>query len=199
MIDYFDRQEEFREILKNRLKGKRFRHSLNVADSSLYLAKKYGADEKKAYIAGLLHDCTKNETEESQLNFFADNGIILTQLELSNPKLWHAMTAPLFVRNELGIDDEELLLALRFHTTGRAGMSLLEKIVYIADYISLERDYPDVDVMRSLADKSLEMAALYSLKYSLSSLSHSERVIHPDSLSFYNELIMDGITTEKEE
>ena len=73
-------------------------------------------------------------------------------------------------------------------------MSLLEKIVYIADYISAERDYPDVDVMRSLSKESLEKAALYSLKYTLKKLSESELVIHNDSLDFYNELIIGGIT-----
>ena len=118
-------------------------------------------------------------------------------MERNNPKLWHAMTAPLFCRSELGIEDEELLLSLRFHTTGRAGMGLLEKIVYIADYISAERDYPDVDVMRRLAELDLDKAALYSLKYSLSSLSKREQVIHPDSLEFYNELIINGPHTEE--
>ena len=73
-------------------------------------------------------------------------------------------------------------------------MSLLDKIVYIADYISAERDYPDVDVMRSLSKESLEKAALYSLKYTLKKLSESELVIHNDSLDFYNELIIGGIT-----
>ncbi len=180
--------------MKERLDEHRFIHSLGVAESAYELSKRFGGDAKKAYLAGLVHDITKNETNERQLQLFSENGIILSQIEKNNPKLWHAMTAPLFIKNELGITDEELLSAVRYHTTGRKGMSLLEKIVYIADYISAERDYPDVDVMRSLSKESLEKAALYSLKYTLKKLSESELVIHNDSLDFYNELIIGGIT-----
>lgn len=180
-------------LLKERLDEHRFIHSLGVAESAYELAKRFGGDAKKAYLAGLVHDITKNETNERQLQLFSENGIILSQIEKNNPKLWHAMTAPLFIINELGIADEELLSAVRYHTTGRKGMSLLEKIVYIADYISAERDYPDVDVMRSLSKESLEKAALYSLKYTLKKLSESEFVIHNDSLDFYNELIIGGV------
>lgn len=181
-------------LLKESLDEHRYIHSLGVAESARQLAKRYGADAKKAYLAGLVHDITKNETDERQLQLFEENGIILSRIEKNNPKLWHAMTAPLFIKNELDITDEELLSAVRYHTTGRAGMSLLEKIVYIADYISAERDYPDVDVMRALSKESLEKAALYSLKYTLKKLSQSELVIHNDSLNFYNELIIDGVT-----
>lgn len=194
MSEYFERRDDLIDLLEKRLKKSRFEHSLNVADSAVSLAVKYGADPEKAYIAGLLHDCTKNESNERQLQFFSDNDIILTEVEKNNPKLWHAMTAPLFAKNELGIIDGDILLAMRYHTTGRAGMSLLEKIVYLADYISAERDYPDVDVVRAFADESLEKAALYTLKYSLKNLSKKEKVIHPDSLAFYNELIIDGFS-----
>lgn len=186
--------DDLKALLKKRLDEHRYIHSLGVAESAWQLAKRFGGDAKKAYLAGLLHDITKNETNERQLQLLEENGIILSQTEKNNPKLWHAMTAPLFVKNELGIDDRELLSAVRYHTTGRSGMSLLEKIVYIADYISAERDYPDVDVMRSLSKESLEKAALYSLKYTLKKLSESELVIHNDSLNFYNELIIGGVT-----
>lgn len=191
--------DNLKELLKKRLDEHRFIHSLGVAKSAWILAKRFGGDAKKAYLAGLVHDITKNETNERQLQLFEENGIILSQTEKNNPKLWHAMTAPLFIKSELGIDDEEILFAVRYHTTGRAKMSLLEKIVYIADYISDERDYPDVDVMRALSCESLEKAALYSLKYTFGKLSQSELVIHNDSLDFYNELIIDKITLKKQE
>lgn len=188
--------EKIKEILKGRLTESRYIHSLGVADSARELAKRFGADEEKAYLSGLLHDITKNETNERQLQLFESDGIILSQVEKNNPKLWHAMTAPLFIKHELGITDGEILSAVRYHTTGKANMTLLEKIVYIADYISAERDYPDVDVMRSLSKESLEKAALYSLKYTLKKLSKNELVIHPDSLGFYNELIIDGVSAD---
>ena len=182
--------DAYKDLLRARLKPKRFVHSLNVADAARALAQKYGADEEKAFVAGLLHDITKNETDEKQLQIFAQNGIILSDVEKSNPKLWHAMSAPLVLKSELNITDEAILGAVRYHTTGKAGMTLLEKVIYIADYISAERDYPDADVMRTLSAESLEGAALYSLQYTFSSLSKKKLPIHPDSLAFYNELVM---------
>lgn len=189
-MSYIDRADEFKTLLSGRLKEKRYIHSLNVADSAVYLAEKYGGDKDKAYIAGLLHDVTKNEIPDNQLQMLTDNGIILSQTELNNPKLWHAMSGAVYAEKVLGITDKEILGAIRYHTTGKAGMTLLEKIVYIADYISVERDYEDVDVMRELAEESLETAALYALKFSLKSLSKKEKLIHTDSVELYNELII---------
>ena len=194
-----DSYEKIKALLKERLDEHRYIHSLGVADSAKELALRFGGDEKKAYLAGLLHDITKNETNERQLKLFESDGIILNQVEKNNPKLWHAMTAPVYIKNKIGITDAEILSAVRYHTTGKAGMTLLEKIVYIADYISAERDYPDVDVMRALSCESLEKAALYSLKYTFKKLSQCELVIHPDSLAFYNELIILGITVAETE
>lgn len=189
-MNYMERIPEFKENLCARLKPDRYVHSLNVADSALALAGHYGCDKDKAYIAGLLHDCTKNESVDRQLQMLSSCGIILSCVERNNPKLLHAMTAPIYAKAVFGIDDSEILDAIRYHTTGKKNMNLLQKIVYIADYISKERDYPDVDIMRLLAFEDLDKAALYSLKYSLRSLSDKERVIHPDSLEFYNELII---------
>ncbi len=177
-------------LLQRRLKEPRFLHSLHVADAAVMLAKKYGADEDKAYLAGLLHDITKNETDENQLQIMQSGGIILSKTQLANPKLWHAMSGMVYLRDVLGITDEEVLGAVRWHTTGKAGMTLLEKVVFIADYISVERDYPDADVMRRLSAESLDAAALYALKYSLRHLSEKEKPICEDSVAYYNELIM---------
>ena len=177
-------------LLQRRLKETRFLHSLHVADAAVMLAKKYGADEDKAYLAGLLHDITKNETDENQLQIMQSGGIILSKTQLANPKLWHAMRGMVYLRDVLGITDEEVLGAVRWHTTGKAGMTLLEKVVFIADYISVERDYPDADLMRRLSAESLDAAALYALKYSLRHLSEKEKPICEDSVAYYNELII---------
>lgn len=191
-MTYIERADEFKALLKNRLKEDRYVHSLGVAIAAKELAARYGANEDEAYVAGLLHDVTKNEDTENQLQMLKNDDIILSQIELSNKKLWHAMSGEVYLRKELSIENEDMLMAVRYHTTGRAGMSLLEKIVYIADYISAERDYPDVEVMRTLSKESLEKAALYSLKYTLNKLSKCELVIHPDSLAFYNELVINS-------
>ncbi len=182
---------EYKRLLREKLDDYRFLHSLNVAESAVSLAFKYGADEEKAYFAGLLHDIMKNENDEEMLKCIAKGGIILSRTEKANSKLWHAMAGEAYLREELGVTDEEILSAVRYHTTGKAGMSLFDKIIYVADYISAERNYPDVDVMRQLSfEKGLDEACLYSLKYTLKALSEKETAIHPDSLSFYNELVI---------
>ena len=177
-------------LLRERLKEKRYIHSLNVADAAVQLAERFGADTEKAYIAGLLHDITKNETDENQLQIMESGGIILSITQQNNPKLWHAMSGMIYLRDTLGITDAEILGAVRWHTTGKAGMTLLEKVVFIADYVSAERDYPDVDVMRRLSETSLDAAALYALKFSLRALSEKEKPICEDSVAYYNELII---------
>ncbi len=181
---------EYIELLRSRLKEPRFLHSLNVAESAVMLAKRFGADEDKAYLAGLLHDITKNESDENQLQIMESGGIILSKTQRANSKLWHAMSGMVYLRDVLGITDPDVLGAVRWHTTGKAGMSLLEKTVFIADYISAERDYPDADEMRRLSAVSLDAAALYALKYSLRHLSEKEKPICEDSVAYYNELIM---------
>ncbi len=185
-----ERQEEFKLLIKERLKPDRYVHSVNVAKSAAYLAEKYGADKQKAYAAGLLHDVMKNASDFEQLSVIAKAGFEMTDCEKVNKKLWHSISGAAFVKAELGITDEDFVNSVRYHTTARRGMSLLEKIIYIADYISAERDYPDVDVMRALADKSLEEAMLYSLKYTISTLVGKNLVLHPDSVDAYNEIIM---------
>ena len=180
----------FITMLESRLKPKRFQHSLNVAQSAVELAQRFGADEDKAYIAGLLHDITKNDSNEKQLQILREHDILLSEVEENNPKLWHAMSGSFFVQDTFGITDPEIIGAIRYHTTGKAGMTLLEKVIYIADYISAERDYHDVEVMRRLSRISLEQASLYALRFSLCSLSEKQKPIHEDSLAYYNELVI---------
>lgn len=182
---------EYKKLLKEKLDDYRFLHSLNVAESAYNLALMYGADEDKAYLIGLLHDIMKNASKDEQLQIIENGGIILTQTERHNPKLWHSIAGECYLRDVLKIKDEEILGSVRYHTTGKASMSLMEKIIYVADYISAERNYPDVDVMRYKAlTQTLEEAALYSLQYTLKKLSQEKGIIHTDSVDFYNELII---------
>lgn len=182
---------EYKKLLKEKLDDYRFLHSLNVAESAYNLALMYGADEDKAYLIGLLHDIMKNAPKNEQLQIMENGGIILTQAEKNNPKLWHAMAGECYLKDVLEIKDEEILGSVRYHTTGKASMSLMEKIIYVADYISAERNYPDVEVMRYKAlTQGLEEASLYSLQYTLKKLSQDKGIIHTDSVDFYNELII---------
>lgn len=182
--------EKIIELIRSKLELRRFQHSLNVAESARYLAEKYGGDADKAYTAGLLHDIMKNSSPEEQLGVITEAGIELLPEESANRKLWHAIAGAAYIKKVMGIDDKEIYKAVRYHTTGRAGMSLLEKIVYLADYISAERNYKDVDVMRRLCDESMDAAVLYALEFGIPDLVKKGSVIHPDSLDLYNESIM---------
>ena len=169
----------------------RFKHSLNVAKTAEELAKKYGADEKKAYTAGLLHDVMKDKSPDELLEMIENRyHFALSDVERSNHKLFHAIAGALFVENELGIKDKDLINAIRYHTTGRKNMSLLEKVLYIADFISEDRVYDGVERMREKAAVSLETAMEEGLQFSIIELSEKLQPIHPDSIDAYNEIVM---------
>ncbi len=182
--------EEYLKVLRNKVDDYRYNHCLAVAEQAVHLAEKYGANKEEAYIAGLLHDITKNENYDWQLNFAAECGIILDSVLKNSPKLLHAVTGALFLEHELGIKNSEILNAVRFHTTGKANMSLLEKIVYIADFTSSDRTYPDVDVVRGLVEESLESAILYALSYTIKNLVDKQNAVCADTLEAYNYLLM---------
>jgi len=182
--------EKIITLIRSKLNADRFNHSLNVADSAKELALIYGADADKAYTAGLLHDVMKNASPEEQLGVLSEAGIELMPVERENKKLWHAIAGAAYVKFVMGIDDRDIIRAVRYHTTGRAGMSLLERIVYLADYISADRNYNGVEDMRRLCRSDSDEAILYALTFGIPDLVSKGRVIHPDSIDLYNEVII---------
>ncbi len=183
------RSEEFKKVLKSRLTEKRYMHSLNVADSAKELARIYGADEGKAYIAGLIHDSCKDTPAGLQLSYLLENKTELTDIEINTAKLYHAMCGSVFAQKEFCVEDEDVLNAIRYHTTGRKNMSLLEKIVFIADFISAERDYDGVEIMREKAVRSLDEAIVEGLSFTIKDLIDAQRLVHPDTLDAYNDAL----------
>ncbi len=179
--------EQYKIILQKKLSEKRFIHSLNVAESARELALIYGCDPEKAYTVGLVHDCCKDEPAGLQLSYMLENGVELTEYELDVAKLYHAICGSVFAKNEFGIEDEDMLNAIRYHTTGRKGMSLLEKVVFIADFISAERDYEGVDIMREKAKRSLDEAIVEGLGFTITDLIKRNLVIHPDTVLAFDD------------
>ena len=193
-----NRDSEYTEVLKERLTERRFIHSLNVAKSAKELASIYGYDEAKAYTSGLVHDCCKDTPAGLQLSYMLENKMPLTDMEISTAKLYHAMCGSMFIQKEFGIDDEEIINAVRYHTTGRKNMSLLEKIVFIADFISEERDYNGVDIMREKARRSLDEAIVEGLSFTIKDLIDAGRVVHTDTLDAYNDAIINVEKSRRE-
>ena len=135
------------------------------------LAKKFGyPDVEKARFAGLVHDICKEEPEDVQYTLMMQSAMDVCAEERSAFKVWHGIAGAELLRTKFGVMDMDVLSAVRYHTIARAGMSDLEKIVYLADMISVERDYPDVETMRKKALESLDEGMGYALKYSLMKL-----------------------------
>lgn len=191
------RNEEFIAAIREKLRPERFAHSLNVAREAERLAQTYGADSQKAYTAGILHDIMKNAAAHEQLSMLEEAGAALTADERANPKLWHAMAGEAYARIRLHVQDAEILRAIRYHTTARAGMGALEKVLYIADFISADRDYDGVEGMRRAAGVSLEAAMLEGMRFCIVDLVRSGQVIHTDSVKAYNEIMIAGAARER--
>lgn len=172
--------------LRSRLTDDRFFHSLNVAEQAKKLACIYGEDEDKAYLAGLVHDCTKNTPPAEQLKIIENGGIVLSELEQKSPKLWHAISGSVFIQSEYGIDDKDIISAVRYHTTGKSDMTMLEKIVYVADFTSKERDYAEVEQIRFLAETDINKAVFEGAVFTVESLKKRGLAVHPDTIDTMN-------------
>jgi predicted HD superfamily hydrolase involved in NAD metabolism len=181
---------EYKKLIKSKLTEKRYLHSLAVADEAEKLAVKYGCDRAKAYTAGLLHDIMKDSSREDMLQIFEEFDIMLSNVERAAFKLWHAIAGSAYIKNVLGVDDEDIINAVRYHTTARAGMSTLEKVIYLADFTSADRDYDGVDEMRAAVKNDLPQAMMVALKFSVLDLMENNRAIHPDTMYAYNELVL---------
>lgn len=184
-----ERQQEFKAVIRKKLGEKRYTHSLNVADECKKLAKFYDYDEDKAYITGLLHDVFKDTSHTKLLDYLTVNGVSQEDYELIAPKLWHAAAGAIFVEKELGISDLEIIDAIRYHTTGRRYMTKLDKILYVADFITDDRNYDGVDIMREKAYTELEYAVLEGVSFVIKDLIENNQVIHPDTIGAYNQTL----------
>ena len=135
-----EKQIEIRKKLKKKLDTARYEHTLGVAYTAACLAMRYGADIQKAEVAGLLHDCAKCIPDEEKLQKCEKHHLPISDAERKNPSLLHAKLGAYYARQKYGITDEEILGAITWHTTGKPEMTLLEEIVFIADYIEPDRD-----------------------------------------------------------
>lgn len=181
--------QEYDALLRQKLSPKRYRHSIAVMERAVELAKRYGVDVQKAKLAGLLHDVMKNEDKNNLLQFIRNSDILLSVAEKNGPPLWHAIGGYLYVRDVLKIEDADVLNAIRYHTTGRAGMSKLEKVVYLADLTSADRDYEDVEEARACSEEGLDVGMRYSINFLICDLVKKGNMLHQDTVDCYNELV----------
>lgn len=182
--------EEIIDILDIRLSKKRYQHSLNVAEEARKLAEQYEyPDPDKAYLTGLLHDICKEIPKEEQLAMVKASALDVTDVELVTPPLYHAIAGSWYSEQVLHIADKDMLNAIRYHTVGRAGMSRLEEIIYLADLVSADRDYKDVNKMRKTAYQSIDKAMLEALKFSITDVVGKGSMIPKHTIEAYNQYI----------
>ncbi len=179
--------DEMKMKLSQALGETRFRHSLGVCEESVRMAKLFGADTEKAYLAGLLHDCAKHISVEKQKELCEKYKI--DSITKQCPPVIHAPLGAVMAEIEYGVTDSEILDAIRYHTVARSGMTLLDKIVYVADMTEPNRNFTGVEVLRELSGTNIDEAFCEAVKQSLIHNLKSGNFIHPNTFEAWNDII----------
>ena len=175
--------KDIKEKLKTALDEKRYNHSLSVADEAVRLARLWGEDIEKAYLAGLVHDCAKCIPYKDAIKLCG-----LDRETLACPGVVHAPVGAYIAEQEYEIDDIKILDAIRYHTVARENMTLLDKIIYLADITEPYRDFDGVDKIRELCNRDLDLAFCEALKKSVVFNIEKGNIIHPNTLYAWNEM-----------
>lgn len=182
--------DEALTIIKDHLPEKRYIHTIGVYETAKKLAEQYGASVKKAELAAIFHDYAKYRPVEEMRAIILRENFPRDLLDF-HPELWHAPVGAWLVREEQGIEDEEILNAIKYHTTGRANMTTLEKIIYLADYIEPNRrSFPGLEEVRKLAEVDLDRAVFQCTKNSIEYLLSKNATIYPDTIHTYNSFLL---------
>lgn len=167
----------------------RFRHTSGVIETAKKLARFYGVDENKAGTAALLHDIAREYDAGQVLQRCLQLGIPVDETEKAVPDLLHGKLAAHIARETYHVNDSEILNAIEIHTTGQKNMSMLDKIIFIADMIEPGRDYPGVDSLRKTAYEDLDRAVLAGLESTIRYVLAMGLIIHPNSIEARNSLL----------
>ncbi|HFU3951897.1 TPA: bis(5'-nucleosyl)-tetraphosphatase (symmetrical) YqeK [Streptococcus suis] len=180
----FDRQALLEKI-RVAMKPARFQHVLGVEQAALVLADQYGCDPKKASLAALLHDYAKEVEDQVFLDLIAKYDLDRDLLNWDN-NIWHGVVGAYKIAEDFGLEDQEIFQAIQRHTIGAGQMTLLDKVLYVADYIEPNRDFPGVDEARRIARESLDKAVAYETAQTISYLAKKGIPIYPQTLETYN-------------
>lgn len=182
--------KQIEKILKGMLPERRLKHSLNVSKCAVKLSEIYKCDKEKAEIAGLVHDCAKYFTDEQIEDSIKRFNVELDPLEVNNIALSHSVIGSYVAVDIFNIKDEEIINAIKYHTTGKENMSLLEKIIYMADLIEEDRNFPRVEELRELTySGKLEEALLLSFNNTIKFVIDNNQLIHPRTIKARNYIL----------
>ncbi len=182
-------KQAYINMLKVKLSSERFAHSLAVMETALSLAENYAVDQKKVWLAALLHDYAKDLSDSVLLKLARENNLLSCQVEKYQPNLLHGPVGAFLCKRDLQIKDQEILQAIYYHTTGHQDMTLLDKIVFLADLLEPERSYPWVDELRQICAANLDKGLFFAFEQILQYLLHTKTLIHPLTIKARNQLI----------
>ena len=183
----YDRQQLL-DLMQDRLSAKRFQHCLGVEQAARRLAQLNDYSLEKAGLAGLLHDYAK-ELSDSDFLALIDKYSLDPDLKNWGNNIWHGKVGIYKIQEDLGLTDAEILKAIEDHTTGSHQMTTLDKIVYVADYIEDNRDFPGVNQARQIAEQSLDKAVAYETARTLAHLIERKLPIYPQTIDTYNAFV----------
>ncbi|PHA00958.1 phosphohydrolase [Bacillus pseudomycoides] len=191
-MGYMDRKRAL-EIVKQQMHEKRYIHTIGVMETAIELAKQYGVDEKKAEVAAIFHDYAKCRPILEMEEIIKRENLPKDLLRY-NKELWHAPVGAYLVEKEVGITDTDILQAITYHTSGHEQMTMLDKVIYVADYIEPGRKFPGVEEARKLAREDINQALLYALKHTIQFLMEKNQTIYPLTFQTYNAVIKEDFT-----
>ncbi|MDR0614997.1 MAG: bis(5'-nucleosyl)-tetraphosphatase (symmetrical) YqeK [Lactobacillales bacterium] len=182
------KQDDLLAKIRASVSEKRFNHVLAVQKTAVILAKRFDGDVEKASIAGLIHDYAKERSDEELLRVVYENNLDKEIIGFGN-NIWHGVAGTILIEEELGVVDTEILQAVSVHTTGSNNMSLLDKILYVADFIEPNRRFPGVEKARELAEVDLDKTVKYETKHTLLRLVEKEIKVYPKTIDTYNKYV----------
>ena len=183
--------EEMKIKLQSRLKPSRYEHSVGVAETAVFLAERFHVDVEKARIAGLLHDCARQYSNEQLPQEASGRGIAIGPVEKEMPLLLHGYVGAQLIAEEYDVDSPEIAQAIYRHTVGGPHMTDLDKIVYFADMIEPHRNYPEVEELRRLSrEASLDEMVLEGLNQSIIFVVSKGHLLHPDTIAARNDILL---------
>lgn len=184
-------EDKIHDYLKKNINEARYIHTLGVAETAIKLAKMNNVDEEKAKIAALIHDMAKCMPKDKQFEILKNNGVKMDKYLLNSPQILHGAVGAILAKEIMGIEDIDILNAVKYHTTGKENMTTLEKIIYIADYVEPNRKYEGVDKIREVVFKDLDNGVFMGIENTMLHLLKERQLIHIDTINARNYLLLE--------
>lgn len=183
--------DEIKQYIKENISSSRYVHTLGVVEMAKHLAVLNNECEEKAEVAALIHDIAKSMPIDKQIEILKNNNFELDKITLNSPQILHGFVGAIIAKELMNITDEDIINAIKYHTIGKAYMTTLEKIVYIADYIEPNRNYPGVEELREITKNNLNLGVLQGLENTIIHVIKQKQLVHPQTMEARNFLLLE--------